>query len=149
MCTSPNYGENSVLPENVYGRDWLFEVCTFETWVKHCRKECCTSICDSNYDFLCYFFTGWEHQMLKQEFGRHWEHGWSDSVSLYSHLINCNQGFSQDFEIGCPKWYFYVLLSVLCNNRVTSSYLFYSKFWNFRVSKIRILGCSKDKWMGL
>ncbi len=55
------------------------------------------------------------------------------------------QGFSQDFEIGCPK---IVLLCILCNNRVSSSYLFYSKFRNFGVSKI-IIGCPKDRWMGL
>ncbi len=36
-------------------------------------------------------------------------------------------------------------LSILYNDKVSSFYLFYSKFWNFRVSKIRI-GCSKD-WL--
>ncbi len=45
-----------------------------------------------------------------------------------------------------------ILLHILCNNRVSHSYLFYSKFWNFwgaqKGSKIRI-GCPKDKWMGL
>ncbi len=42
-----------------------------------------------------------------------------------------------------------VLLRILCNNRVSSYYLFYSKFWGVQKgSKIRI-GCPKDRWMGI
>ncbi len=41
-----------------------------------------------------------------------------------------------------------VLLPILCNCSVLHSYLFYSKFRIFRVSKIRI-GCPNDRWTGL
>ncbi len=40
------------------------------------------------------------------------------------------------------------LWPILCNNGVYNFYLFYSRFWNFRVSKIRIR-CPKDGWMGI
>ncbi len=41
-----------------------------------------------------------------------------------------------------------VTFTHLSNDRVSSFYLFYNKFWNFRVSKFRI-GCPKDRWNGI
>ncbi len=66
-----------------------------------------------------------------------------DKVHTAPSGLQTSQGFRQDFEIGCPK-----LLSILCNNRVSSFYFLYIKFRNIRVSKSR-LWCPKDRWTGL
>ncbi len=62
MFSTTHHGAALTFLEHIHKLvQYLSALHTFEIWVKHRHNEYSTSICDYNYDFLCYFTTTGEN----------------------------------------------------------------------------------------